>query len=76
MMWAPLADYSDMKAIKKARLYHLSERTIRQIDTLAVLYGLPKEQAVAQAVEATYQAAAEALKTMKVKVAVKGPGKA
>lgn len=56
---------------KKARLYHLSERTIRQIDTLAVLYGLPKEQAVAHAIDATYQAAQEALKSMRVKVDLK-----
>ena len=55
-------------AQKRARLYHLTERTIKQIDTLAIMYGLPKEQAVAQAIEATYQAAAEALKKMKVKV--------
>lgn len=61
-------------AAKKARLYHLTDRTIKQIDILAVLYGLPKEQAVAQAVEATYQAAQKALKTMKVKVDLRQRG--
>lgn len=53
---------------KRARLYHLTERTIAQIDTLAVMYGIPKEQAVAEAIDATYRAAAQALARMRVKV--------
>jgi hypothetical protein len=53
---------------KRARLYHLSDRTIQQIDTLAIMYGTSKEHAVAEAVELTYKAAAEALAKMKVKV--------
>jgi hypothetical protein len=52
---------------KKARLYHLSERTIKQIDVLAVLYG-GKEAAVANAINATYEAAGNALRRLKVRV--------
>ena len=52
---------------RKARLYHLTEYTIKQIEILAALYG-GKEAAVAGAVDATYQAAGVALRRLKVRV--------
>lgn len=52
---------------KKARLYHLSENTIKQIEVLAALYG-GKEAAVAGAIDATYRAAGVALRKLKVRV--------
>jgi hypothetical protein len=51
---------------KKARLYHFSDRTIRQLDALGALCG-SKERAVAYAIDATYQAAGAALRKLKVK---------
>lgn len=53
--------------VKKARLYHLSEATVKQIDVLAALYG-GKEAAVAGAIDATYKAAGVALRRLKVRV--------
>jgi hypothetical protein len=51
---------------RRARLYHLRPDTIRKLDTLAVLYG-GHNVAVESAIAATYQAAADALKKMKVR---------
>lgn len=52
---------------KRARLYHLSAITIKQIEVLAALYG-GKEAAVAGAIDATYKAAGVALRRLKVRV--------
>lgn len=54
------------KTERRARLYHLSSDTIKMLDTLAVLYG-GHNVAVESAIAATYEAAGDALKKMKVK---------
>lgn len=51
---------------RRARLYHLRADTIRKLDTLAVLYG-GHNIAVESAIAATYEAAGDALKKMKLK---------
>ncbi|HET9652347.1 MAG TPA: hypothetical protein VFP36_09155 [Usitatibacter sp.] len=51
---------------RRARLYHLSANTIKKLDTLAVLYG-GHNVAVESAISATYEAAGDALKKMKLK---------
>ena len=51
---------------RRARLYHLHPQTIKKLDTLAVLYG-GHNIAVESAIAATYDAAASALKKMKLK---------
>jgi hypothetical protein len=56
---------------RRARLYHLRPDTIKMLDTLAVLYG-GHNIAVESAIAATYEAAGDALKKMRVKK-VKAP---
>jgi hypothetical protein len=51
---------------RRARLYHLSPSTIKKLNVLAVLYG-GHNVAVESAIAATYEAAGNALKKMKVK---------
>ncbi len=53
-------------AERRARLYHLRADTIKKLDTLAVLYG-GHNIAVENAIAATYEAAGDALKKMKLK---------
>jgi hypothetical protein len=62
----PATRKSTKSQVKKARLYHLSPRTIKQIDALAGIFG-GKEAAIAGCVEATYRAAGEALAKLKVR---------
>lgn len=51
---------------KQARLYHLDHETIQKLDALAVLCG-GHGAAVSYAIHATYQAAGEALRKLKVR---------
>jgi hypothetical protein len=51
---------------RRARLYHLHLNTIKKLDALAVLYG-GHNVAVESAIAATYEAAGDALKKMKVR---------
>ncbi|HWH40009.1 MAG TPA: hypothetical protein VNU21_09235 [Usitatibacter sp.] len=54
------------QAERRARLYHLRPDTIKKLDALAVLFG-GHNIAVESAISATYEAAGNALKKMKVK---------
>ena len=51
---------------RRARLYHLRPDTIKKLDALAVLYG-GHNVAVESAIAATYEAAGDALRKMKVR---------